>query len=273
MDERTDSPLGATPGAPVPAEPAAGTGPDEGAGPQADTGPDEGEAPGPDEGGEPTLEYEWPSGPDGAPGAWQLAEAFGRLAGAPSDVGPARGVVYAEFGLRAAAFALDFALVSVISGFVNQRLGSALQDLLNQQSGLSGTAEAYVLLLTILGLVTGALLLIAFSYVLVVLRATPGQLALGLATLRRRDGRVLGIGAALVRTVLLFGPLEVLAYYPTGQGLYDSTSIAQHVGDVLPAVAALWYLALALSVFGDRRGRGVHDLAAGSVVIREVDEA
>jgi uncharacterized RDD family membrane protein YckC len=192
--------------------------------------------------------------------------------GAPHRQPPIPGAVYAEFPLRAVAFAIDVLLINLLAGALSQALGmlevlAPPPDLFTATSGTSALlAVAYLV---------GTLAITALAlYFWRVFRATPGQMMLGLFVVQRATGNGLSIQAALLRWLLLYAPLALQL-----SGRWLSTLIVSDdpYNPVNPnfVIAAtvllpvLWYALLVLSVVADRRrGRGLHDLAAGSVVIR-----
>lgn len=209
----------------------------------------------------------WPATRDGSPGAWQLHEPYSGWAAQPRAPGPAAGVGYAEFGLRLAGFSIDLALVWVGTSIVANFVLPAIRELMGGSNASSGEPEMVGIALI------GVLLLLAAAYSVTVLRGTPGQLAMGLATLGGgRGARLPGI-VALVRELLLFGPAFVVpllsvivSYFVTDQDL------AAALTTWLPIAFLAWYLLLAIIALASPRGQGLHDLLVGSVVIREVSE-
>ncbi len=220
------------------------------------------------EGTEPATGDGWPAPADGTAGAWQLHEAFGRGAGAPRAVGPAEGVAHAEFGLRAVAFAFDLTLVWAGTSIGAAFLLPVSRQLLGSADGSTRTADAVTVTLI------GVALLAAAAYSMAVLRGSPGQLALGLATVGRRRGGALPVLVAAVRQLVLLGPgflVPVVGVFVplvvSDQDLYAALAVW------LPLVGLAWYVLLAFSALASARGQGLHDLLVGSLVIREVEEA
>lgn len=126
-----------------------------------------------------------------------------------------------------------------------------------------------------MGHLVGTLLISAAAiYFWRVFRATPGQMVLGLFVVQRATGNGLSTQAAALRWLLLYAPLVIqlsgrwLSTLIVSNDPYDpiNPNLLIAVTAILPM---LWYAVLALSAVGDRRrGRGLHDLVAGSVVIR-----
>jgi hypothetical protein len=206
----------------------------------------------------------------GAPPAWDLDwEPSGR-SGAPDRWPPTADASYAEFPLRATAFAIDVVVVAMIFQLLGQARAIImfwLQRFVPQE-----TAEA-ALVIAGLALVLGSLALSAtVIYFWRVFRATPGQMLFGLFVIRRGSGTMLSRGAATVRWLLLYAPLALILSY---SALIDVISTVDRAIDpVIIAAGALlvplaWYLILALSTLVEgKRGRGLHDRIAGSVVVR-----
>jgi uncharacterized RDD family membrane protein YckC len=89
---------------------------------------------------------------------------------------------------------------------------------------------------------------------------TPGQRLLDLSVVRADDGTLLGKGAAGVRWALVAAPFGVAALL--------TTTVAS-VGDgLVDACLAAWYLVLLVTTVRADRKRGLHDRAAGSVVVK-----
>jgi len=218
-------------------------------------------------------EIRWPDAD--APGweAWRSFQPSSGWAGKPPAAGPAPGVAYAEFGLRAAAFAIDAGLVVLINNLVAGYAERLITGLL----GYSDPVGIFTDLLAI-SLVTAVVLVAASAYAITVLRATPGQLAVGLVTLAGADGHVVPFRRAVVRQLVLFGPLGLIPIASALASLLVTTAFAVDIGPglsgsnwpywILPA-AAVWYVVLALSAIRDPRGRGFHDRLADSVVVRK----
>lgn len=203
------------------------------------------------------------------PAGWDLDwEPTGR-SGAPDRWPPLGDAMYAEFPLRAVAFAVDVALITMLSQLLSQVVGLVLfwvqrgaQQAADAPVGVAGSA---VLL--------GALLLTATSvYFWRVFRATPGQMLFGLFVVRRGNGTLLSRGAATLRWLVLYAPLALMVSY--NSLIQAVTTLFRDVDPVLVAAIALlvplaWYLVLALSTLAEaRRGRGLHDRLCGSVVVR-----
>lgn len=105
-------------------------------------------------------------------------------------------------------------------------------------------------------------------------RSTLGHRLLGLAVLRRTTGGPLPPLAAFSRWVLLYAPVALWTYPLVVSTVYDPAPFmmlielphAPFVGIVLPLA---WYAVLGLTTLRDRRrGRGLHDVICGSIVVR-----
>ncbi|CAN5816068.1 hypothetical protein BH24CHL6_BH24CHL6_03400 [soil metagenome] len=204
-------------------------------------------------------------------GRWDLEWEADRQAGRPERYPPSLDATYAEFPLRGVAFVLDVLLVSLLYQLMAQ--GRSLLALWFTRDSPAANDGALV--------ISGALLVLAITgatlsavYFWRVFRATPGQMVLGLFVVQRGRGLPLRRRAALVRWLLLYAPLAVfLAYTPLIDVVFRS-GLASEGDPLLVATAAyflppIWYAVLGLSVLAEgRRGRGLHDRLAGSVVIR-----
>jgi uncharacterized RDD family membrane protein YckC len=82
--------------------------------------------------------------------------------------------------------------------------------------------------------------------------ATPGQQALGLRIADARSGGRLSVGRSLVRWLV---------------------SELPGIGLLLGVAILFWFAAIVLSIVRNRERRGFHDVAAGSVVLRQRGEA
>lgn len=209
---------------------------------------------------------------------WNLeAEPEGRTL-APEADGPAPGTRYVEFPVRAAAFALDAALLIVISDYTSRAIYAFIfSGLMGPQVSQGSGAESLLLTVILAMIVVVAAQAAAISYLLRVFRATPGQMAFGLFTLNRRTGRSLAPSAAFVRWLVLFAPLSVLVTGPlavTVASQYISLSGLPPAGWYQPVTTitqiapVAWFLVLVASVLLDQRGRGLHDHLSSGVVVR-----
>ncbi|CAN5830789.1 hypothetical protein BH20CHL5_BH20CHL5_13260 [soil metagenome] len=209
---------------------------------------------------------------------WDLeAEPAGRTL-VPAAEGPAPGVSYVEFPLRAAAFALDAVLLTVVTDYTFRAVYTFIfSGILPEPVALGGEPRfAYlVLAIGLLTVVAGQALV--YSYLVRVFRATPGQMAFGLFTVSHHDGSAVSTSAAFLRWLLLFAPLPVLTIGPgvvalisqvlafLGRSPADSFALVSTLAQLAPAA---WFVVLIVSVLLDERGRGLHDHLSGSVVVR-----
>ncbi len=209
---------------------------------------------------------------------WDLeAEPAGRTL-VPAVDGPAPGVRYVEFPVRAAAFALDAVLLIVISDYVSRAVYTFIFSGILSPSALQGPqAPSPYLAVTLAILVLVAVQAALVTYLVRVFRATPGQMAFGLFTLSSSTGRALAGSAAFVRWLLLFAPLAALVVGPTtlsvlsqflsfsGRPPAEWVPLASTLTQLAPIA---WFVVLIVSVLLDERGRGLHDHLSGSVVVR-----
>jgi len=209
---------------------------------------------------------------------WDLeAEPAGRTL-APAADGPAPGVRYVEFPLRAAAFALDAVLLIVISDYASRALYSFIFSGVLPPPWQQGPGYQFLYLAVVAAVVAMvAIQAIVLTYLIRVFRATPGQMAFGLFTLSMRSGHALTGSTAFFRWLLLFAPLPVLVAGPLvmtvlsqflsfgGLSLPGWFAIVATVSQLAPVA---WFVVLIVSVLLDERGRGLHDYLSGSVVVR-----
>ncbi len=208
-------------------------------------------------------------------GAWDLERLPGPRALAPWRSPPAPGVVYAEIPVRALAFFIDLMVVQVAVHLVGPPVRGFVATVLGDQFPLGTGPDIGVLLLAVVPevIVIWALSLAIAVYSWTVFRATPGQMVLGLFTLTAPHGGTLSVRSALVRWAFLFAPMVFLS--TLGTVLFGVSEVAAAWGLdprlaqlVVASVAPVWYAVLAVSAANERRGRGLHDRAAGTVVVR-----
>lgn len=212
------------------------------------------------------------------PAGWDLdAGPFGRTF-APEAQGPAPGVRYPELPIRAAAFALDAVLLIVISDYAFRAVYTFIFSGILGPSVAQGPGSEFLYMVVVTALLAlVATQAVVVTYLIRVFRATPGQMAFGLFTLSRRDGRAVSPTAAFVRWLLLFAPLPVLTIGPAvvavisqilaflGQAPADWFALVSTLTQLAPVA---WFVALVVSVLLDEHGRGLHDHLSGSVVVR-----
>jgi hypothetical protein len=90
---------------------------------------------------------------------------------------------------------------------------------------------------------------------------------LGLFVLRRTTGDRQGTLAAIARWLMLYAPLTAVFSYPWFASVFAAMDPLQ-LGSIALVAPMAWYVILAFSVLVDRRGRGLHDRVASSVVVR-----
>lgn len=209
--------------------------------------------------------------PSDAPGGWDLEWEPLRRAGAPDRLPPSADAAYAEFPPRAIAFAVDVLLLWLIFQLLLQ--GRALVALwLTRDAPQQNDPTLAISGLVVVAAI--ALVSLGAIYFWRVFRATPGQMVLGLFVIRRGTGERLTRGGALLRWLALYAPFVLLISYTQ---LIDIVFRSDLLPDGDPLfVASLayflpvaWYVVLGLSVLLEgKRGRGLHDRLAGSVVVR-----
>jgi uncharacterized RDD family membrane protein YckC len=209
--------------------------------------------------------------PTDAPRGWDLEWEPLRRAGAPDRLPPSAEAAYAEFPVRAIAFAVDVLLLWLIFQLLLQ--GRALVALwLTRDAPQQNDPTLVVSGLVVVAAI--ALISLGAVYFWRVFRATPGQMVLGLFVIRRGTGERVTRGAALLRWLALYAPFVLLISYtqlidiifrsdllPDGDPLF--------IASLAYFVPIAWYVVLGLSVLVEgKRGRGLHDRLAGSVVVR-----
>jgi uncharacterized RDD family membrane protein YckC len=209
--------------------------------------------------------------PADAPRGWDLEWEPLRRAGAPDRLPPSAEAAYAEFPVRAIAFAVDVLLLWLIFQLLLQ--GRALVALwLTRDAPQQNDPTLVVSGLVVIAAI--ALISLGTVYFWRVFRATPGQMVLGLFVIRRGTGEPITRAAALLRWLALYAPFVLLISYtqlidiifrsdllPDGDPLF--------IASLAYFVPVAWYVVLGLSVLIEgKRGRGLHDRLAGSVVVR-----
>jgi uncharacterized RDD family membrane protein YckC len=208
---------------------------------------------------------------DDSPAGWDLEWEPLRRAGAPAKLPPASEATYAELPMRAIAFAVDVLLLWLIFQLLLQGRTLVALWLTRDAPQQNDPALAWSGLVVV-GLI--ALISLGSVYFWRVFRATPGQMVLGLFVVRRGTGERLGRGAALLRWLALYAPFVLLISYTQLIDIIFRSNLLPDGDPLLVASVAYfvpiaWYVVLGLSVlFEGRRGRGLHDRLAGSVVVR-----
>lgn len=169
--------------------------------------------------------------------------------------------VYASVGSRLLALAVDGILLTAIL-YVAAVAVSSVRGPVVEFSAAPGTGVSMVvvdqeraLAMAILSVVISA---IYFVGSWVARSATPGQGLLGIRVRQVRGGPLL-IGQAVARWLLLMGPL--------GLGALLSITLPQLRPSIDPVTIA-WSLLLLVTTLRSSTRQGLHDRAAGSVVIR-----
>lgn len=203
--------------------------------------------------------------PDVEPEPWDLE--FEPVIGPRISDGPAPGVVHAELPLRAATLVVDLLIAQFLAGVVTRVGLEFLQYQINTSwFGPSPDFSRAVVVFT--GALAWTVSAAAYVYFVRRLRSSPGQLFLGLFTLRV-DGRRLGVSTALLRWLLIIWP--VLISGPVGtvlSGLAADPDFQATVGWVLGVLPWPWLTILAVTILRDPKGRGLHDRVTHSVVVR-----
>jgi hypothetical protein len=195
---------------------------------------------------------------------------------APSADGPAPGVEYPDFAIRSVAFVIDLLLIQSTGTVLLQPAGFIAGNVLLSNSGppdqVVGAWFGFLVPVVIVAIIQG-LILAGFWRIYT---ASPGQLLLGLQTVRNADGRRLSRSAALARWLFLFFPALVLTAstdlgiwwaYALGAADQPAQTTASGVAITLPVI---WFLVLLISALVERHGRGLHDRLSRSVVVRRV---
>ena len=206
-------------------------------------------------------------------GPWDIDFEPWRATIAPGADPPALGVRFAELPIKALAFMLDVLFIQVLVTMLQQvDQFVANETILSSTGGVTDQALQSWVAFGIPGLLILAILGVLQVYFWRVFRASPGQLVVGLYTLRASEGTALSKRRAFVRWLLLFAPMWVVSTAPwLGVVLHYGISTAfdaTTVQGICVALPVVWYLIIALTIGINGRGRGLHDRAAASVVVR-----
>ena len=208
---------------------------------------------------------------------WSADLDVGRGSLAPRAEDPATGIEYADFPRRAIAFVLDFVMVQTTATVVLQMTGFIAGITLLSQNGVTDNALSAWAGFFIPTVTVGLLQAFVYVFFLRGYRATPGQVILGINTVRGRDGDVLGRGKGFLRWLVTLAPAWAIAGSSNlgvwwSAGIQHSQSIsadAVNPSGLAITLPIIWFAVLFVSSLVDSRGRGLHDRLAGSVVVRE----
>lgn len=165
---------------------------------------------------------------------------------------------------RLAAYAVDAALLFVVVGLL---LGGALGLVLYLTVGFEWARSGPLVWAYVFATVSVPFWLYYTLFEGGARQATPGMRLLGLRVSGLEGGRV-GFGRALLRTVVKLVPFEVnhaVMFLPTP--LLNETEPDFRYGFILVGALMTAYLACVVLT---RRRQSVHDLAAGTLVVRDV---
>jgi uncharacterized RDD family membrane protein YckC len=212
-------------------------------------------------------------------GSWDLEFEPWRGALAPRGEAPARGLNLAELPVRGIGFLLDVLLIQLVSAIVLQIFSFVTaHTILNAATG--GVSDPVLAAWSAFGLPLLGLAVveaIAFVFLWRVYRASPGQMAMGLFTLNAKRGAALSKRRAFVRWAVLFLPALIMSS-ADAISYVGHFAIAPRVEQAVVAGFAvllpfIWFVILTISILVDRRGRGLHDRLAGSIVVRREGSA
>jgi hypothetical protein len=182
-----------------------------------------------------------------------------------------------RFTLRGAAFAIDVAIVTALSGVTARVISPFATSLLiaaqNQERNSLGEVGAA---LYFAGPAIGAL--VGLGVIVACYRwlaASPGQIATELSVADATTGNEPTTRQSLARAVVPFGPLLVGLNLPGGllPGLtFEEPDWAYFAIAGAPLLLLVWYPLLAYSVLVRPSGRGWHDRLTGTVVDWRPDE-
>lgn len=190
----------------------------------------------------------------------------------PRADAPANGVAYADLPRRAVAFALDLVMVQVLTTMALELGAFVTGSTLLTPTGVTDRVLGAWLGFGVPTLIVAVLEAVAFVYFWRVHRASPGQIVLGLFTVRNADGDRLSKRRGLLRWLLTFLPAFFIAA-SSNLGVVWGFAIGQQsdqqgaTGFAL-SLPLIWFLVVFISMLINPRGRGLNDRLAGSVVVR-----
>jgi RDD family len=208
---------------------------------------------------------------------WSPDLDIGRGALSPKADDPAPGIAYADLPRRSVAFFLDVMLVQTTTTLVLQVTGFVAGLTLLNATGVTDNSLNAWLGFALPTLVLGILQALVIVFFLRSYAATPGQVILGINTVRASDGQRLGKGRALVRWLATLMPVWAIAA-SSNLGVWWAASIMRSASisadAVFPsgfaiAVSVIWFLVLLVSMLLNSQGRGLQDRLAGSVVVSD----
>ena len=174
----------------------------------------------------------------------------------------------ATFGPRYAAFLVDLSLILFVwlaQSLFTQPISRLLPEPRNASTLGSGAIRDLVgapLELTLLFVVAAVYFAATQAK-----RRTVGERAVGLR-LRRITGEAPGLSRSVIRSLVFWGPL-IFLFSGNLIGLFGSNGLARAMAALGSASFLLiWIASLAMTLFWRQR-RGIHDLAAGTELIRD----
>jgi len=178
-----------------------------------------------------------------------------------TETHPAGDRYYADVPSRAFAHLVDAIVVSLAAFVVAVVVSAVLGPVVHFHTGASGVRD-HITINTTRAAIDGVLTtLVGVAYFALSWRArgaTLGQRLLGIEV-RRNNGAPVGMGAAVVRWVLLLVPVSLASVAISAQSM---------VGTIVVVLAILWYAVLCLTAARNARKRGVHDRIASTIVTK-----
>ena len=185
---------------------------------------------------------------------------------------PENGVAYADLPRRAVAFALDLVMVQVITTMFLEAAAFVTGSTLLTSSGVTDRVLGAWLGFGVPTLILAVIEAVAFVYFWRVYRASPGQLMLGLFTVRNADGDRISKRRGLLRWLFTFLPAYIIAA-SSNLGVVWGFAVGQQSDQqgatgFAVSLPLVWFVVVFMTMLINSRGRGIHDRFAGSVVVR-----
>jgi RDD family protein len=176
-----------------------------------------------------------------------------------------------RFAIRGAAFTIDLAVVTAVSGVTTRVISPFVTTLVIAAQNREGSSLTEIgVAVYVAGPAIGVL--VALGVVVACYRwlaASPGQLATELSVADARTGDEPTARQAVARGLLLFGPVLVSLNLPGGllpALTFTDPDWTYFAIAGAPLLLLLWYPLLGYSVLVRPSGRGLHDRLTGTVV-------
>ena len=185
---------------------------------------------------------------------------------------PAHGVAYADIPRRAIAFVLDLIIVQIGSTMLLEVAAFITGSTILTSTGVTDKVLGAWFGFGLPTLLVALFELSIFVYFWRVYRASPGQIVMGLYTVRAADGDRLSKRRATLRWVFTFLPGLMIAA-SSNLGVVWGFAIGrpsdqQGATGFATSLPVIWFVVVLITILVNAQGRGLNDRLAGSVVVR-----